>query len=201
MALKRIPKDMSYQALRHKHPPGPIKKADEPTSTKAPHDASETLAEKARKGQEESASVDAAESRRPPNRSKPSKPATPKETMEEETVVKPISGENVRIRGYVYLPSGPRFEQLAEIYGTGEALKLGLTSGMSAYESALSDSKPLGPPPRFEKAGRPVETSRMMAADLHAKAVEHVDPMRMLGKSQLGTRILNVALGYYLRGK
>lgn len=204
MALKRIPKDMSYQAIRHKHPPGLVKKPVEVDSPAISDAIPDAPLEETEEGQEVGATVDVSASHRPPNPDEQSNSTVPKKALKPAVRAEPNSGGNVRIRGYVYLPKSARFSQLAEVYGEGEALRLGLTSGMSIYETALGNASPLGPPPRFEKsgrlekAGRPFETSRMMTADHYAKAVEHVDPMHMLGRSQIGTRILNVALRYYL---
>lgn len=198
MALKRIPADMSYQAIRHKHQPGSAKKTVERESSGPVGDAPKTTGEETEKGQEEGVIPGIAAPSRLPDLDREPDNVVAKKVRKQTAEAKPKPGGNVKIRGYVYPQKGARFSQLVDIYGEGEAIGLGLTSGMSLYEAALSDADQLGPPPHLEKVGQRVETSRTMTADLYAKAVQHVDPMGVLGKSQVGTRILNVALRYYV---
>jgi hypothetical protein len=199
MALRRIPKDMSYRSIRHGTAPARRAEDSPPAADEADAPASSI-----ERGHEEQVETPAADPAAPPLSSDPEE--TPKKRPSKDAPGKPAtrregSGKTVRVRGYVYVPQTPRFEEFVDIYGDHEALKLCITSSLIAYEAALTDTKPLGRPPRFEKAGAPIETARIMPAEAYANAVEHVDPMAVMGKFQLGTRIFNVALSYYLAGE
>ncbi|WP_299656188.1 hypothetical protein [uncultured Jannaschia sp.] len=209
MALKKLPRNLSYEAIRHKHPPTPnhargtapvedvkAEEATTPTITieddrmiAAPDDPASVP------GTPTEATQHRARVEGPRRNSKPARRSTGPNT---DTP----ANKSVRVRGYVRIPQAGEhrgFDELLEIYGERDALSLALSTGMASYEAALRQSKVLVPPSRPHRRSGRVETSRSMPQELYAKAVEHLDPKGMLGRSQIGSRILDLALAHYLK--
>lgn len=207
MPLKKLPKEMSYAAIRHKHPPTPNHtsepalvedtKADKPTEPSHPPqeerkiaavDDASPVVEAPAKPKQDRAPVD--HSQQDPKIA--SRPAADKTKAK---------GKGVRVRGYVHIPAIGEyrdFDELRDIYGEKEALALALSRGMASYEAALREANSLESIPRQNRRSSRVEASRTMPNDLYLKAVEHLDPKGMLGRSQIGSRILDVAVAHYL---
>lgn len=206
MALKKLPTDMSYAAIRHKHPPTPNHKAGPVTVEKASADVAVQPSGLAPEIQTIAPPVDVSsgvplqtekEQDRAPGKD-PREAADPVEPVQSDSSV---SAKTVRVRGYVHVPAvgeHGNFDELREIYGEKDALAFALSNGMAYYETALLNAAALRPAPRSARRKDRVEASRTIQADLYAKAVAHLDPKEMLGKSQTGSRILSAALAYYL---
>lgn len=205
MALKKLPKNMTYEAVRYKHPPTP-NHAPGPTPVE---DVNTTVEPSTRPlDNNENVAVDDA-GPVVPTSGEPNQAHVPVDPPEPESEPAPRSAarkrtaasKSVRVRGYVHVPMAgghPDFDELKEIYGEKEALALALSHGMASYESALREADALKPLPHSVRGKRRIEASRSMAHDLYPKAVDHLDPKKMLGRSQVGSRILDVALAYYL---
>ena len=209
MALKKLPRNLSYEAIRHKHPPTP----NHARGTSPTEDVTaEEVITPAIMIEDDGMIAN------------PDNPASIPETATEETLhrapvesprrnrkpARRLTGPNVdtpasksvRVRGYVRIPQAGEhrsYDELLEIYGEKDALSLALSTGMASYEAALRQSKVLVPPSRPHRRSGRVETSRSMSQELYAKAVEHLDPKGMLGRSQIGSRILDLALAHYLK--
>ena len=191
MGLKKIPKDMSYLSVRH----GKKQGIATPTDDRAVPE----LPTRDRHVEQEEGSV-------APDAIVVDADPLSQDDVSNEVPAEPAphqrrSGKTVRLRGRVYPPDTPWFAEIADIYGDREALKLCVTNGLAAYQVALNGTVPLGRPPRFEKNGKSLEVSRTMSAELYDKATRHVDPMKMMGPSHLGSHILNAALWHYLDSK
>ncbi len=209
MALKKIPPGMNYASIRHRHPPSsgtmPTRQSLEEADTRGPSSHSDAAAKEERRisrTDEAPTSVEmpikAAPRQTPAGARQLKQPTTPERTAKQ----KAATGQNVRFRGYVRTPAAGEhaiYDELVTIYGRQKALGLCLSMGMTAYSAALETTDlPAVMAPSKRRGGR-VETSRSMPDDLYAKAVAHLDPKGLLGKSQIGSRILDAALEHYLR--
>lgn len=208
MALKKLPKGMNYEVVRYKHPATPNHEAGsapvEDAATKEKIEPSDPTQKDVGIAPGTDTKPDHEIPAEPKRQDAPEKhsEADKKPASRPSPKKRAVTEKSVRVRGYVHVPAfgeRPDFDELRELYGEKEALSLALSHGMASYEAALRETTSLEPPSHAGRRPNRVETSRSMSHDLYWKAVEHLDPKGMLGRSQIGSRILNAALVYYLK--
>lgn len=218
MALKRLPPELDYAALRDRHPPKMKERASEPPPGSSDGQEHPSAHEDPDSKKRDGAALPEAPSSLPgPVDPTAPLPDVPTETGQAELVAsdksvapRPAKGPaglqrpsngRVKIRGYVLVPEHgafAKFDALVETYGDKDAVRFALSAALDDYANDLRDARALGPPATYAGRKRRIEAMRMMPADVHDMAILHLDPYKMMGVSTLGSRIFKTALGRYL---
>ncbi|MDO5757199.1 MAG: VirC2 family conjugal transfer protein [Rhodobacterales bacterium] len=214
MALKRLPKDLTFEAVRNL--PSPFAKGS-PKSLDAAEDESPTLKDKNNPSpppsepetreqlpetvtEKESAKLDTPASVEKPPAKPPVQPlATPPPTTSRN------EGETVQMKARIAPPAdgvSELFDSVKSAYDEKTAFKHLINVALKSYEDALlsGDKRAEKEQPSFAShpPSKAVYPSRVVSRAFYDAATAVIDPLGILAPSAFGTAVMRNAIGWYV---